>query len=419
MKLMHYFITKQNYRPVVLHGTKDELWLENFKGEYQLIRICLKEIRNQEQYETDLHFVNRVSNNIKRSTFSFKVKTLNIYLYNHYLAKDFENIKTIVVDEQDKVEDNNPFTSMYKDFKDQVKKKGTETENYLKYANEINLKNEENASQSEILFKPKTPYVTYALIAINVLMFLLLEFHGYLLTGGLGGSTNLFQLIRFGAHYQPLIKGGEYYRLFSSLFLHIGVMHLLFNNYALYVLGKQIETFYGHLKFALIYFGGGLIANLLVFLFVPVVSAGASSALFGLFSAYLYFGYHNRVILGRIMKESIVPVLVLNLVLGFVIPNINVTAHIGGLIGGFVVSMAVGIRFKTVWYDRIAAIVGSIALIIGLFYIGVFVKPVTITDNDQEVNATMFYYYSEYLDDIEKALDFQRAILKSEERSNR
>jgi ribosomal protein S21 len=135
MKLMHYFITKQNYRPVVLHGTKDELWLENFKGEYQLIRICLKEIRNQEQYETDLHFVNRVSNNIKRSTFSFKVKTLNIYLYNHYLAKDFENIKTIVVDEQDKVEDNNPFTSMYKDFKDQVKKKGTETENYLKYAN--------------------------------------------------------------------------------------------------------------------------------------------------------------------------------------------------------------------------------------------------------------------------------------------
>ena len=128
---------------------------------------------------------------------------------------------------------------------------------------------------------------------------------------------------------------GEYYRLITAGFLHIGIFHLFFNMYALYIVGSQLEGFIGKTKFIIIYFGSMITGNLMGSLFLGnSISAGASGAIFGLFGALLYFGYHYRVYLGNMMTSQIIPVLILNFLLGFMIKGIDLASHIGGFIGG-------------------------------------------------------------------------------------
>ena len=80
MKLLHYFITEKNYNPIVLHGAKDEIWLENMDEDYKIIRIVTNYIHNDEQIQLDLFKTEQVIKQIKKKTFSFKVKAINIFL---------------------------------------------------------------------------------------------------------------------------------------------------------------------------------------------------------------------------------------------------------------------------------------------------------------------------------------------------
>ena len=99
-------------------------------------------------------------------------------------------------------------------------------------------------------------------------------------------------------------NGGEYYRLLSCIFLHIGIMHLICNMYSLYILGTQMETFIGKMKFISVYFISGIVGALLsLALSGAVPSVGASGAIFGLLGAMLYFGYHYRTYLGAAIKQ--------------------------------------------------------------------------------------------------------------------
>ena len=86
-------------------------------------------------------------------------------------------------------------------------------------------------------------------------------------------------------------------------------------------------------------------------------SIGASGAIFGLLGSLIYFGYHYRIYLGSVLKSQIIPILILNLLLGFIIPNIDVSAHIGGLVGGVLATMATGIEKKTKNSEKINGII--------------------------------------------------------------
>jgi rhomboid protease GluP len=117
--------------------------------------------------------------------------------------------------------------------------------------------------------------------------------------------------------------------------------------YALYILGSQMETFMGKKKFSIIYFLSALAGSLLsIALSSSTVSVGASGAIFGLMGSLIYFGYNYRVYFGQALKNQILPVLVLNLFLTFTFTGIDIGAHIGGLIGGTLVTMAIGIPEK-------------------------------------------------------------------------
>lgn len=179
--------------------------------------------------------------------------------------------------------------------------------------------------------------ITNIIIAINVLMFILTSI----------ASKSIFDidlevLLDFGAILGPLVDLGEYYRLISAMFLHGSLLHLAMNMYALWLLGNIIESAYGKLKFAGIYFFSGIVASFCSYYFLKptALSVGASGAIFGLMGACIVFALKRKDSIRKGFLQSIFQVLAINLVIGFTTSNIDNAAHIGGLIGGILITLA-------------------------------------------------------------------------------
>ena len=369
VKLLHYFITDKNYNPVILHGAKNEIWLENLDNEYKIIRIVSNYIHNDEQLEYDVLRTKQIMKSIKKKTLSLKVPTLSIFVNlgeNVHLDKEksVDNITCLKVTNLDDVVKNNTILEFFPDINKTLDYKEEGMNLFLKLTSEINKKTEKDAKEAEKIFGPKKPIVTYTLIFINILVFMAMYLFG-------NGSEDSLTLLTFGANYRPLIlEFNQYYRLITSSFLHIGILHLLFNMYALYIIGAQIENFYGKFKYLIIYLGSAIFGSLLSICFHDGISAGASGAIFGLLGAMLYFGYHYRLYLGNVLQSQIIPIIILNLFLGFITPGIDNACHVGGLISGIFFAMTCGINKDR----KMEKINGFIMTIIFLVFILFLIK---------------------------------------------
>lgn len=178
----------------------------------------------------------------------------------------------------------------------------------------------------------RTNPVTLILLSIIIVYFGLITVNG--------GTTDSQTLVRFGALFPPYVKAyNEYYRLITSIFIHIGGMHLLFNSYALYVFGTQIERVMGSKKYLLFFILSGLGGNIATYLFnFESISAGASGSLFGILGAFLYLIQHHKNMITPEGRKSILSLLGINLGLTLLVPNISITAHFGGLVIGYLIS---------------------------------------------------------------------------------
>lgn len=178
---------------------------------------------------------------------------------------------------------------------------------------------------------------TIAFITVNVIVFLFLSFKGMTEDG-------MF-LLEHGAMYVPyMIKNGEYYRIFTSMFLHFGFDHLLNNMVILAAIGWNLEEEIGHIKFAILYLLSGLGGNVLsaywdIHVADYAISAGASGAIFGVIGALLYVAIRNRGRIGDISGKGLVFMVILSLYYGYSSGGVDNMAHIGGLITGFVLSV--------------------------------------------------------------------------------
>jgi rhomboid protease GluP len=151
------------------------------------------------------------------------------------------------------------------------------------------------------------------------------------------------------------IRNGEYYRLFTSMFLHLDLAHIAFNGYALYIIGRDVESLFGTVRFALIYFLGGLSGSLASFVFTSAPSLGASGAIVALFGAEMVYFYQHRQLhgaAGRHHLQQLFFIMLLILALGF-LPTTSAigartdnAAHIGGLIGGVVLAWFIGPAYR-------------------------------------------------------------------------
>ena len=178
---------------------------------------------------------------------------------------------------------------------------------------------------------------TIIIAAINVIIFFILTFQGVTEDG-------LF-LLEHGAMYVPYVmEQGEYYRLFTSLFLHFGFHHLINNMVMLVLIGWTLEAEIGSIRLLLIYLLSGLGGNLLsawwdILRNVYPISAGASGAVFGVIGALLYIAVCNRGQVGNLSGRRLLLMVVLSLYLGYADGGVDNMAHIGGLVTGFLLSI--------------------------------------------------------------------------------
>lgn len=365
MSLINYFITEKNYNPMIIHGLNDEIWLENLNEDYKIVRIVSHHIHNKEQLDFDKFKLSRIVKQVKKKTLSFKVKVLSIYT-------DLEDDKILSNDDIyiNKEEDiNNPkLTNVFPNIVEKTKVDENGLEYFIKVTDNINQKNESKSKIAEKIFSFKKPIVTYSLIFICILVFILMYVLG-------NGSTDNYTLLVFGANVDTLTKNGDYYRLFTSMFLHIGILHLLCNMYSLYIIGKEVENVFGKVKYLIIYLLSGIAGSILSLAFNHnTICAGASGAIFGLLGALLYFGYYYRTYLGATLTRSIIPVIVLNLIIGFTSSGIDNAAHIGGLVGGLFLSMALGVNKDDERSSKVNGIITSLILLLFLIYLVFFTK---------------------------------------------
>ena len=364
MKLLHYFITVKNYNPIVLQGVDNEIWLENLEEDCKVVRIVSGYIHNDEQFDFDVFKTKRILKKIKKKTLSFDMNVLSIFLdLGDNITKDINDnpkIMCINAHNENDLINNKILSNVFPDLSKKIKYSEEGIELFMKITGDINKHNKKDATKFEKLFKQKIPYITYLLIAINCIFFfvpLVLRQYNY--------------VIDMLCVHGPSIRAGQYYRLITGIFLHGSIFHLLFNCYALYVIGSQIESYLGKIKYLIIYFFSGLCGSLLsITLGGSAASIGASGAIFGLMGSLCYFGYYYRVYFGNVLKSQLIPLIVLNLGLGFLMNGVDNAAHIGGLIGGVIITKSLGIKDKSHSSDMINGWIISIIFLAFLMYMG-------------------------------------------------
>lgn len=193
------------------------------------------------------------------------------------------------------------------------------------------------------------PRITDYMLVANVVVFIAMIIYGYFTYDTWDGTQDARVLTDFGAKNNAQVAAGEIWRLFTAMFLHIGVLHLLFNLYALKSLGPLVENYFGPVRFTAIYIIGGLFGSLASYAFSPTDSAGASGAIFGLAGAitiYFYFYRENFGARGRAILNNMFLVIGINLVFGLAQPGIDNWGHMGGLVGGALVTAGLLPRYQ-------------------------------------------------------------------------
>ena len=185
------------------------------------------------------------------------------------------------------------------------------------------------------LFFKNRRKVNLTMAGINIAVFIVLEI--------MGNTESTQFMLDHGASYAPLVLEGEYWRLFTAMFLHFGFEHLAYNMFSLIFLGDIVETFMGPVRYLIIYIGGGLIGNIVSVFFNMksgkyAVAAGASGAIFACMGAFLYFALRNRRGFGRNNMRRLGLMVMLMIMQSFVDKGVDNAAHLGGLTAGFVLA---------------------------------------------------------------------------------
>lgn len=191
------------------------------------------------------------------------------------------------------------------------------------------LENSGNSEKNPYV-KVRIPLCTIILIATNVLVMILMYQQGFAQMPDLVAA-------QFGAIIPSLVWEGEYYRLLTAMFVHFGWSHLFFNMVGMLIFGTRVERYYGKVPFLAVYFISGLTASVASLLFTRGFSAGASGAVYGLLGAAFVYTRFTKRSMDIINNQVVLIYILIGLILGFAMPNIDYFGHIGGLIAGLII----------------------------------------------------------------------------------
>ena len=255
------------------------------------------------------------------------------YLENNYNKPIGLNVVIIVKDNLHNINYNLNYNKLIYSLEENMVVYSDESCKPLKDIIEMNYK--ENVRKKNWF---KNNIITCIIILINVILFIITAVKSSNIYG-----INTYVLIDMGAKVNFLINEGQIWRLITCAFLHGGLIQMIFNMYALKILGPELEYVYGRIKYILIYIFSAIVASIFSYIWGPdSVSVGASGAIFGMFGAMLIFGIRHRKQIGKAYMMNIVQVIFINVVIGLSSNNIDNAAHFGGLIIGGLMAIILG-----------------------------------------------------------------------------
>ncbi|WP_170289381.1 rhomboid family intramembrane serine protease [Metabacillus lacus] len=373
-KIANQLVLQHGYRMIHISRDQREIWLEpRKKQEFDVIRLKREDADWSNLLLQDMNQAGHTFESIRKRTGRRSFKVFNLYITALPPVDDWEYIfessklveKTTLInqllhtenvsDEAESIQEALPLSLEELSADAGIDDVQAVKQELLHYTAKRNKEERE-------IFQHGRPLLTYVFIAIQLVMFYILE--------SAGGSTNTDVLIRFGAKENTLLLNGEWWRLVAPVFLHIGFLHLMMNTLALLYIGGAVERMFGSRRFLFIYLLSGIAGTLASFAFSPFVSAGASGAIFGCFGALLYMGVSKPKLFFRTIGANILVVIAINIAIGFTIPNIDNAGHLGGLAGGFLASFIFQLPNQRKVFVRMAGILTTAALLLGLFAYG-------------------------------------------------
>ena len=348
-------VKNEQYEMVHINIKRNEAWVQKKeRGKTTVIRFLLKQFDWQKHLKKDIAAVFQRIIAMKRIFRTKKIDIYNVYIADKKPIDATDQLQTPIIAKQNQkmkmnvyyIADTNEFDEKNRFLHDvntepfQFDKNDFSLLQYKVRIYKTYLQRQIYEKNKEIrdVFTYGKPYLTYFFLLLNVCIFLFLE--------NIGGSMDQDVLIGYGAKYNEAILEGEWWRLFTAAFIHIGLIHFFINMLALYYIGQFVERIYGSKSFFIIYFLSLLLGNIASFVFTDAITAGASGAIFGLFGTLLYFGIKYRMLFIRTIGNQFMLLLIVNIVLGIIVPQIDIGAHIGGLIGGFLAAMMATLPYK-------------------------------------------------------------------------
>jgi len=384
MNIISYLIKEENF---IFVGNEKEIWLENLSHPaVQLVYLNQRNIFNSEQAGFLMSQLQRVRNQIRRRYLLWRLNVMILNLdefSSAQLAEDKSWLKTVSVkDAEDAVHnrslkalfpalENNSLDRTMSDLVVEIqnvtKKKALEVHHTLTYQ--------------------QRPFATYGFIGLLLAAFLAVQ----LLSGS---ALHPLTLVRFGAKYNPLIAGGEYWRLLTANLLHANVLYLLFNVIFIYQFGKILETIIGWWRMLLLMIGSALMGTLFSFAFVPQVSLGASAVAYGILGGLLFLGIENRKMFMNMVRRLVGPIVIFSIIWTMLDATIDAYGHFGGFIGGFLMASLTGLPGYRQYINRfVLASASFVLLLVGLFSRG---NDLVERTDYHNFNLALIFYHEEH-----------------------
>ncbi|WP_298787875.1 rhomboid family intramembrane serine protease [uncultured Marinococcus sp.] len=380
-KFTEQLMEEESFRLIDVGPDRKRIWLQgDVDGQPWIVRVARVEYERLGRLEDDRHEAEKSFHGWKRRLALRKAKFANVYITSYPPADMAEPLESgdsdarsflFANDNGRGLADAPPAVSTYLKTSEWTwggLEEELEAEEHEQrasfYRRQAEKRQRELEEQDMSFFSSGKPIVTYTVLALLAVIFLVLERSG--------SSMNLNTLIELGAKYNPGIVDGEWWRLITAMFLHIGFLHLFMNSLALFFIGGITERIYGTARFIIIYFAAGVFASTVSFAMNEQVSAGASGAIFGCFGALLYLGLAHQRLFFRTLGMNVLVILGINLVFGFTVQAVDNGAHIGGLVGGFIASVFVHLPGHRWQFVRVGALAFFVLAFAVFFAIGMY-----------------------------------------------
>lgn len=410
-RMIEQLVVHHSYRLVHMAEDQREVWLEPYaKKDVQFVRLMRFDIDWGNWLARDIEKATATFESVRKKSYKRTTNVLNIYVssfapvdeWEMHVDKPAQSGKTVmksILITRDRLHDQIKLIEealgvSLRNLDEIFEQNDLDYEALNGLKQSIITSVRKSMKQEQEIFEQGKPFFTKIFLTIQLVLFVLLEMFG--------GSTHTPTLIAFGAKVNELIYNGEWWRFVTPIFLHIGILHLLMNSLALYYIGMAVEKMYGSARFLFIYMFAGIVGTLSSFVFSPSISAGASGAIFGLFGALLLLGLLKPALFFRTIGPNILVVIGINLIIGFVIPNVDNAGHIGGLIGGFVAALVVQLPKVYRGGLRLLGAASSIMLLTGLLYYGFVILP--SSNVDAAVSVSRNYLQQEKFQEAKELL---------------